>query len=428
MRDSNMKKIAILGGNPETGALVEVANQIGLDTAVLDPYPHSPAKRKAAIAHTVDVKNLDAVDQIIRDEGIVGVLVGVADPLVPFYQKICARNQFHCYATETSIKALTSKANFAQTCVAHGLAVIPVFDVDLKSSEDTINLNYPVVVKPVDAGAGLGMSICHNSTELRVGVAKALAVSIRKELRVEKLMQCDDMFAYYTFVDGIAYLSALADRHKTHQQEKLSPVCVAAEYPSRYSNRFIQEVHPKLLSMFESLGIKNGVLLIQFFVDSDNFYAYDPGFRLQGEAPHIYLKHFNQFDHREMLLNFAMTGSMWSGDFSKVNDHSFKGKFATTIWVLLRVGRIAQIQGIEAIRAHPCVIDVLQRFYVGEELTTDMMGTERQVFARIYTTAQSADEAKEILNFIHSSLLIVDELGVDMVLDRYKKSHNWENS
>jgi len=418
---SSRQTIGILGGNPETGALVQVANAMGLRTVVLDPYPHSPAKLHAAVARDVDVTDLDAVDQVIREEGIQGVLVGVADPLVPFYQKICERNGFFCYATEPIIRALTSKSQFADTCLAHGVAVTPHFEVDLSSPDAIESLDYPVVVKPVDAGAGVGISVCRTPQECRDGIAKALSVSIRKELRIEKFMPCDDMFAYYTFVDGVAHLSALADRHKTDKQGQFSSVCIAAEYPSRHVSRFMQEAHPKLVDMFQALGIRNGVLLIQFFVDDSSFYAYDPGFRLQGEAPHLYLKHFNHFDHREMLLRFAMTGSMWPGDFQSVNDPAFKGQYATTVWVLLKAGRVGTVAGMDAVRAHPQVIEVLQRFQPGDVVSTDMVGTERQVFARIYTTAQTPQASEEVLRFIHNTVVVQDENGANMVLDRYQK-------
>ena len=421
MTPKTLPKVAILGGNPETGALVEVANRMGLHTLVLDPYPLSPAKRHAATAYDVDVTDLDAVDRVIQDEQVTGVLVGVADPLVPYYQKICERNHLFCYANEHIIHALTSKSHFAETCVAHGIAVTPCFDVDWTSEDALENLDYPVVVKPVDAGAGVGISVCQTPQELQSGVRRALAVSIRKELRIEKFMSCDDMFAYYTFVDGVAHLSALADRHKTDKQGQFSSVCIGAEYPSRHAHRFVQEVHPKLVNMFRALGIQNGVLLIQFFVDDQAFYAYDPGFRLQGEAPHLYLKHFNHFDQREMLLRFAMTGHMWTGDFHAINDAHFKGQYATTLWVLLKPGRLGTIEGLQAIRSHPQVIEVLQRFQTGDVITPDMAGTERQVFARIYTTAQTPEESSLVLRFIHATLSVTDDHGADMVLDRYQK-------
>lgn len=414
-------KIAILGGNPETGAVVDVANGMGLYTVVLDPYPHSPSKRHAAKSYDVDVTDLDAVDAVIRQEGVAGVLVGVADPLVPYYQKICARHGFHCYADEQIIQALTSKSQFAQTCTRHGIPVTPSYTIDVRSPTAADRLNYPVVVKPVDAGAGVGISVCHNPAEFQLGVEKALAVSIRKELLIEKFMACDDMFAYYTFVDGVAHLSALADRHKTGKQGRFSSVCIAAEYPSRHTDRFVREVHPKLVKMFGELGISNGVLLIQFFVDADGFYAYDPGFRLQGEAPHLYLKHFNGFDQREMLLRFALTGQMYDGDFRHANDYRFKNQYATTLWVLLKAGKVGAIGGLDKIRQHPGVIQVLQRFQTGDAVTEDMLGTERQVFARIYTVADTPTASSQLLRFVHDTLSVCDEGGEDMVLDRYEK-------
>jgi biotin carboxylase len=276
-------------------------------------------------------------------------------------------------------------------------------------------------VKPVDAGAGVGITVCRSPAEFQAAVSKALAVSIRKELLIEKFMECDDMFALYTFVDGVAYLSALADRHKTDKQELFSSVCIAAEYPSRHSDRFVSEVHPKLVKMFHDLEISNGVLCIQFFVDAANFYAYDPGFRLQGEAPHLYLKHFNKFDQREMLLQFALTGQMFGPDFQNFNDFRFKNQYATTVWVLLKTGKVGSIGGMEALRSHPNVIHVLQRFQSGDSVTSDMVGTERQVFARIYTVARTSAESAELLKLINRTLSVHDELGKNMVLDWYQK-------
>jgi biotin carboxylase len=421
MSSKSIKKIIILGGNPETGAIVEVANNMGLYTIVLDPFPNSPSKRHARKSYEIDVTDLEAVDDVICREKADGVLVGVADPLVPFYEKICGRNGFYCYANDTIIRALTSKSNFAQTCLLFGISVTPSFKIDYTSETEIANLDYPVVVKPVDAGAGVGISVCNNPTEFKSGVAKALTVSIRKELLIEKFMECDDMFVYYTFVDGVAYLSALADRHKTNKQGELSTVCIGAEYPSRYTDRFVREVHPKLQNMFQELGVSSGVMCIQFFVNSSDFFAYDPGFRLQGEAPHLYLKHFNQFDHREMLLQFALTGRMYVQDFQSVNDFKFKNQYATTIWILMKVGKINEISGMDAIRSHPNVIQILQRFQIGDSVTSEMIGTERQVFARIYTVAPTPAKSAELIEYINSALSVKDEMNENMVLDWYQK-------
>jgi phosphoribosylaminoimidazole carboxylase (NCAIR synthetase) len=416
--DTN-RNILILGGNPETGAIVEVGNSIGLKTVVIDPYAQSPAKRHAYKSYDIDVTDFNLVDKVIEDEKIDGILVGVADPLVPYYQKLCARYNFPCYATEEIIRSFSSKANFAQTCRDYDINVTPNYDIDISDNEQISSLPFPVVVKPVDSGAGVGISICNSPSELIDGVKQAIATSLQKKILIEKFMQCDDMLAYYTFIDGKVYLSALADRHKTKKQAKFSSVCLAAEYPSKYTERFIDEINQKLINMFRGLKIENGVLLIQFFVDEKHFYAYDPGFRLQGEAPHIYLKHFNGFDQREMLLNFALTGAMYQGDFEKINDFRFGGEFATTVWVLLKAGQIDIIKGMDSISGHANVIHVLQRFTKGDTVSESMLGTERQVFARIFTVSSSKQESVETVRFIFNHLSVQDKYGEDMILDFY---------
>lgn len=414
------QKIVILGGNAETGALVEVANKMGLYTIVIDPSGASPSKKYASISYDIDVTDIEKVSGIIDKENADGVIVGVADPLVPYYYEICKRQNFISYANSDSIHCFTSKSNFASACKKYGISTIPNYQLNLDSNREIASLPYPVVIKPVDAAAGVGIGISRSQEEFRDCINRALQASRSKNLIIEKMMECDDIFVYYTFIDGKAYLSATADRYKTKKQGQFSSVCIGASYPSRYTERFKEEVHPKLEYMFSDLKILNGVLLIQFFVDNQHFYAYDPGFRLQGEGPHIYLKHINKFDHREMLIRFSLTGKMHESGIDDLNDVSFNNLRATTLWILLREGTIGCVTGLEAIKSNPNVISVLQRFNAGDSITPDMIGTERQVFARLYTVSQTLEESNEVIEFIHRNLSIISTKGENMILDQYR--------
>jgi len=155
---------------------------------------------------------------------------------------------------------------------------------------------------------------------------------------------------------------------------------------------------------------------MQFFVEENRFYAYDPGFRLQGEAPHIHLAHINGFDHRKMLVNFALTGTFGEADFLQKNDPRFKGKSACTIWVLLTDGKIGSIKGLDDLKSDKKIANVLDRFKTGDVVTPDMLGTERQVFARIYIEGNSTPELNQKIDEIKNNLIIHDEQGKDMIL------------
>ena len=120
--------------------------------------------------------------------------------------------------------------------------------------------------------------------------------------------------------------------------------------------------------MFESIGVKNGVLLISGFYEDGEFYVYDPGYRLQGEAPHLLMKAIHGFDQREMLIRFALTGSEGDIDLTKEDDPKFRGKWASTLWFLLKEGTINKIEGLENVDSDKRVVANIQRLHEGDEV------------------------------------------------------------
>ncbi|HDZ03956.1 hypothetical protein LCGC14_0132200 [marine sediment metagenome] len=412
-----MKKLIILGGNPETAILVDIAISMGIYTIVVDPNPDAPAKKNASETYDIDGFEVDKIVQLAKDLNVDAVLVGVADILVKPYGEICEKLNMPTYANKEAIEAFCSKDGFKKYCEKFDIQDIPGTYLDNNSSiEKPENIAYPLMIKPVDNGGGVGMKICRDDKDFQESVKTALKFSKKGVVLVEKYMECDDMAVYYTFRNGIPYLSATYDRITTKIQGDFSPVGIGAIYPSKNTDLFVKKIHPKLSDFFKKLNIQNGVLNLQFFVENDVFYAYDPGFRLQGEAPHIHLSHINGFDHRKMLINFAFTGVLGDDDFPEKNDYMFKGKKACTIWVLLKAGTIKSIKGISEIKADENVIFVLDRFKEGDVVKNEWLGTERQVFSRIYVVADSIEELNSKMSEFKDKLVITDNSGKDMIL------------
>jgi biotin carboxylase len=415
------KKLIILGGNPETAILVNIAMSMDIYTIVIDMGSDSPAKRNANKSYDLDVFEVDKVVQIAKDNNVDGVLVGVADILVKPYKDICDQLNLPCYATEKAVEAFCSKDGYKLYSERYDVQDIPGIYIRRDSKiEKPENLEYPLMIKPVDNGGGVGMKICRNDAEFEESVKTALQFSKKGVVLIERYMDCDDMAAYYTFKDGIPYLSATYDRVTTKNQGNASPVGIGAIYPSKYTELFVEEVHPKLCKFFRALDIKNGILNLQFFVENNIFYSYDPGFRLQGEAPHIHLANINGFDHRKMLINFALTGVFGEADFSKKNDYFFKDKIASTIWVLLNQGTIASIAGLDEIKADDNVVFVMERFKQGDRVKEEWVGTERQVFARIYVVSDSVLDLNEKIQDFQNKLKITSDKGENMILESLK--------
>lgn len=416
-REFEGKKLLILGGNPETTPLVEIANSMGIKTIVSSARHTDPAKNAAWKAYDVDGMDVPGLVALAREEQVHGVLVGVADILVPAYCKVCSALGLPCYATQQIVDVFAFKDVFKATCERYGVHGIPEYylDADMKR-EDLDKVVYPVMVKPVDNGGGVGMTVAYNEDELKRGVEIALEHSKKKRFIVEKYMQCDDMGMYYTFKDGYCSASCIYDRYTTDEQPGLSRVCLGGTYPSKHLDEYFERMHPNAVRLFKEIGIQNGVLMLSGFYDNGEFYVYDTGFRLQGEAPHLLMKAIHGFDQREMLIRFALTGSGGSVILAEDDDTRLRGKWAATLWFLLKQGKIARIVGLDDIDKDECVVANIQRLHEGDEVLTEWIGNEKQVLTRMYLVCNSKTELADTLKYYMNTVKVLDENGNNMLL------------
>ena len=161
------KKLIILGGNPETGVLVEIAVSMGIHTIVVDPNPQAPAKRNATESFEIDGFDVESIVALAKEKAVDGVLVGVADILVKPYREICTQLGLPCYATEKTVEAFCSKDGYKKYCSDHGVQDIPgIYLTKNDSITKPKGLKLPLMVKPVDSGGGVGMKICFDEVIL----------------------------------------------------------------------------------------------------------------------------------------------------------------------------------------------------------------------------------------------------------------------
>jgi biotin carboxylase len=417
VREFEGNKLLILGGNSETIPLVEMANNMGIRTIVASARDSDPAKNYAWKKYTYEGLDTGAVIKIATEEQVDGVLVGVADILVPMYCKVCEALDLPCYATQEIVDVFSFKDVFKSTCERYGVHGIPEFYLDAEMrKEDLDKIVYPVMVKPVDNGGGVGMTVAYNEEELRKGVEIALNASHSKRFIVEKYMQSDDMGMYYTFKDGYCSASCIYDRYTTDEQRGLSRVCLGGTYPSKHLDEYFERMHPNALRLFKEIGIKNGILMLSGFYENGEFYVYDTGFRLQGEAPHLLMKAIHGFDQREMLIRFALTGSEGDIDLKTEDDTKLRGKWAATLWFLLKEGKINKIVGLDELNKDERIVANIQRLQEGDTVLHEWIGNEKQVLTRMYLICNSKMELADALKYYMNTVKVFDESGNNMLL------------
>lgn len=408
-----MKSILILGANPETASLVVKARRMGLYTIVTDYNPAAYAKRFADEPLNIDASDVDALERFVRQRHVDAVLLGVAEALLPSYCELCARLNLPCFIQPEQIEVMSVKDRFKRLCRQYGVPVVEEYAPDSLGA-----VRLPAVVKPVDSCSSRGISVCTAPAELEAAVERALSFSRSGRYLIERYMTGDEVVIYYVIQDGEPSLVAMCDRYTNKEQKGLAQLPTAYIFPSRHLRAFAERTDAAVRRMLKGMGLRNGTLFLQAFVDDDGTVRiYEPGFRFNGAQEHILVAEATGVDAKELLINHALTGRMQPLGVAQRAAPDFRGRWGCKLSPLVKPGRIARLRGLDEIARMEGVLSVNPSYAEGD--TVEGKGTLKQIVARFYIAADTRDQLKRRIDAVLATLAVEDERGRSMLLEPF---------
>ena len=175
-----------------------------------------------------------------------------------------------CYGTLQQFDVATDKAKFKKICKQFEIPVVKDYALIYPFTDaELADIQYPVVIKPVDNSGARGIFICNNADELKEKYPLALTFSKSKKVIVEKYMNSKEVTINYLMQDGEIVLSAMADRYMKNKVKEVVALPVGYIFPSQYLHSYQSDIDHKVKKMFKNLGIKNGMIFIQSFIENN---------------------------------------------------------------------------------------------------------------------------------------------------------------
>lgn len=411
--DLKGKKLLILGG---IDAMVEVAHrchELGIVVYVTDYLVDSPAKKVADKSFMVSATDVDAVCALCKKEGVDGIYTGNADILLPYYAQICEKANLPCYGTLKNFEIMTDKKQFKDCCRKYGVPTIEEY-----SSIEEVK-SYPVLVKPIDSSGSRGISVCYNEEELKSGIEKALSASRSKQYLIEKYMTGDEVVLYYYFQDGNPVFAGMCDRYVWKQSSGLAQLPTAYIFPSKHIQQHIAVTDSKIKNMFRQIGMTNGPIFLQAFIEDGIPHIYEPGYRTNGAREQYIIGNITGVNSVDMLINFALTGTMANYDIEQQVDPFLHGKIACKLSPLIGEGKISRVEGLEDISKINTVVTAVLNNHIGDEITDKMIGTLKQVACRFFIVSDDKENLAKTIDEIYQLFAVRDEEGNDMLIGKF---------
>lgn len=407
------KKLLLVGGLNNTVDLIDLAHRNGVTVGVADYNHGTLAKSLADYAHDVNAYDEDAMAKLCEEEHYDGVITAFNERLGPVVRKLADRLGMYAPFTVEQLQMSTNKKYFKHTCMKYGVPVPKEYVV--KTKEDVYNqtIEYPVIIKPVDAASSVGVTPCFTPEELEKGLEKAQSKSKSGDAIVEQYVPYDEINMTYIAQDGDIQLAAIHDRYFNTEQKSATKAPDLYIYPSRYTGLILEKYNDKILGMLKGIGVRNGSLFIQAVVHGDQLYCYEAGMRLNGCKTYQILEYENDYNTFERLMLFALTGSM--GEKRKFNPH-FSKWYGTLNVLGIPGATIAEVRGEKALNTYPWLIHIARRDGVGHTIPPDSAGTLVQDTTRIHVMADTKEELKERLDRTNELFQMLDQDGNSVLL------------
>ena len=416
MENLEGKKILVLAGQDVHCKVVETAKEMGVYTVVADYLEDSSAKKIADESSMISIIDVDAVVDFCKENNIDGVVNFCNDLASQIVYQVNDRLGFPNIGTWEQVSAFTNKEIFKKLCVEHGIDIIPEY------SEDDIkngNLEYPVLVKPIDSRGSRGSTICDDASELEEAIKIAKDNSRSGKVLVERYMAGhQELSITYVIIDGEPYLISVGDRHSGKREFNVDKILSCMIQPSWFIDTYIKNVDAKVKNLIKSLGIQNTAVFMQGFVDGDTVRMFDPGYRFAGNEYERAFAEATGVNPMNSIITYALTGKMNDYNGGYEGSYDLNGKVAVQYMVNARPGTISKFIGVEKIENHPKVIYVGHKYNIGAKIE-NTGSTNHRVFDITFLVDRTKEAVNEVVEFVNNNLLVLDENGKNMIVSEF---------
>lgn len=413
------KKLMVMDRTALAACAVKRAKELGVKTLVANWYPvdDSPSKQIADETVDVDISNIPAMLELIKEHRVDGIFVGWTDSHLPFYAEICEKAGLPCCGTKEQFDILSNdKRRFKQSCLEYGVPTIPEYKLDINlRREDLDKIEYPVLVKPADESGSRGIRRCDNEQEL-VEYYSALYNSSRsKKILCEKYIDSpNEIFIHYTVQNGYPSLSSNFMKFKARTEDGAASSAILHMFSSPYIDLYRQTTEHTVLKMIKGLGIQNGMVMFQGFIHEDKFYFYESGLRMGGEQFYVFAKPLNGISSLDMMIEFALTGNITCGDV-KTQDNCKFSKSCCNYYITLKGGTIDRIEGLDEVLAMPQVLQNATFHAVGDVIK-ETNSLDRVIY-RMHVMDETPEALAHTLSKISKTLRVMAKEGYEMQIE-----------
>lgn len=301
-----MKKIVIIGANSFQNPLILKAKEMGYETHVFAWQDGSIGERTADYFYPISIVEKDEILEKCREiqpDAVVTIASDLANITV---QYVASRLGLPSNSDE-NILISTNKYAMRQAFMDNGVAS-PKFakvseETDL--AEATVQMTYPVIVKPTDRSGSRGITKVNQFDEIPAAVKAAIENSFEKCAIIEEFIDGEEYSCECVSYAGEHHVLAVTKKYTTGYPHFIE---TGHMEPAPISKELRDKVAAEIPKALDVLQIQNGASHSEFKItDEGEVRIIEIGSRMGGDCIGSHLVHLSTgYDFVKMVIQTAL--------------------------------------------------------------------------------------------------------------------------
>ena len=276
-----MKKLIIIGANYLQLPLIQKAGKMGIETHVFAWEQGAVGKDFCDFFYPISILEKEKILQIARDIHPDGVTSIGSDLAIITVNYIAS--ELGLVGNSMAVTEQTTNKYLMRQNLRDGGLPCPKFSRCCSIKEaDSLQLSYPVIVKPTDRSGSRGVTKITSSEDLHAAIERALQESFGKEVLIEEFVEGREISVEMISFQGVHYPLAITDKITTGAPYFVE---LAHHQPAVLDSGQEDKIFSLVQNALECLGVQNGASHSELFMTPEGKAVFvEIGARMGGDC------------------------------------------------------------------------------------------------------------------------------------------------
>lgn len=399
-----MKALVLAGGFPQI-ALIKELKQRGYYVMLADYTDEPIAKKYSDRFFQISTLDLDAVRNVVKTESVDLLITVCTDQALLTVAKISEEYGLPCYIDADTALNVTNKLYMKRMFIENNVPTARYLIMDSFSPELIENLNYPLIVKPVDCNSSKGVVKVNNIEDVAVAFSNAARMSRTNSVIVEEYKSGIELSIDVYVENGIAKILCVSCSEKITSDEKF--IIFREKYPSEINSNAKEQIVSAAQKIADAFNLVNSPMLIQAIWDGEELNVIEFSARTGGGVKYLLINQVCGIDIIKETVELTL------GNLPHIEIKAPSNKYILNEYVYCNKGKFDHLLNFDEMKQLKVISDYYLFKWKGAQF--DSINSSGDRVAGFTIQDDNLNDIRRKHSFAVNKMMVIDEFGNDIM-------------